>query len=398
LRIAVVSPFLDRRHGTERALAEVLERLARDYGCEIHLYAQGVADLVLNDRSIKQSGNPGTIIWHRVARFRAPYVVQFLAWMACNEILRWWHIHSRGMKFDLVLSPGINSLDADVVIVHALFQRLFELLKEEHSRAEARTGFLRRFHRRLYYGLLAALERRIYTDKNVSLATVSQRSADLLKQYFGRQDVPVIPNCVDTKEFSFAERLRRRREARLTRNFRDSELVLLLVGNDWRVKGLPGVLRGMATVPRLPLRVLVVGEDAPAPYQAMAKTLGILERCKWESPRSDVMHLYAAADVYISPSLEDSFGMPVAEAMACGLPVVTSTFAGVSGLIRTGVNGFVLKDPRDSQELQHLLEKLYEDEPFRRQVGEAAAKAAEGWTWDRNAAAVWALLNGLPSR
>ena len=45
MRLAVVSPFVDRRHGAERALAELLERLARDYGCEIHLYAQRVEDL-----------------------------------------------------------------------------------------------------------------------------------------------------------------------------------------------------------------------------------------------------------------------------------------------------------------------------------------------------------------
>ena len=49
LRLAVVSPFVDRRHGTERALAELLERLAGDYGCEIHLYAQRVEDLHISD-------------------------------------------------------------------------------------------------------------------------------------------------------------------------------------------------------------------------------------------------------------------------------------------------------------------------------------------------------------
>ena len=53
LRLAVVSPFLDRQHGTERALSEVLERLARSYPCEIHLFAQQIAGLEVgspNDR------------------------------------------------------------------------------------------------------------------------------------------------------------------------------------------------------------------------------------------------------------------------------------------------------------------------------------------------------------
>src|ERR1700719_3435542 len=69
LRLAVVSSFVDRRHGTERALAELLERLAGNYGCEIHLYAQRVEDLQLSDpRSARPAAStePGAIFWHRV--------------------------------------------------------------------------------------------------------------------------------------------------------------------------------------------------------------------------------------------------------------------------------------------------------------------------------------------
>src|SRR5580698_6420391 len=45
LRLAVVTPFVDRQHGTERAMAELLDRLRREHGCEIHLYAERIADL-----------------------------------------------------------------------------------------------------------------------------------------------------------------------------------------------------------------------------------------------------------------------------------------------------------------------------------------------------------------
>lgn len=387
-----MSPFVDRRHGTERALAELLERLASTYHCEIHLYAQRVEGLRLDDPLTSRLENAGTIIWHKVPSFRGPHLAQFLAWMACNGMLRWRDIRFFGAKFDLVLSPGINCLDANVIIVHALFHRLREILPEGNSDSQASLGFLRDLHRRVYYGLLSALERRIYTDKNVSLATVSQRSADLLKRYFGRQDVRVIPNCVGTREFSPSARLVHRTEARLKRNFPDSELVLLLIGNDWLVKGLPAVLKAMAAATGLPLRLLVAGDDLRGPYQEMAKSLGILERCSWESTRSDVIDLYAAADVYVSPSLEDSFGMPVAEAMACGLPVVTSVFAGVSGLMRNEIDGFILEDPRDVQALQILLERLHSDNALRQQIGAAAIKTVQDWTWDRNAAAVWELL------
>src|SRR3989442_217796 len=64
VRLAVVSPFVDRRHGTERALAELLERLARDHHCEVHLYAQRVADLAVSPP--QRLPAHGSIVWHRI--------------------------------------------------------------------------------------------------------------------------------------------------------------------------------------------------------------------------------------------------------------------------------------------------------------------------------------------
>ena len=104
------------------------------------------------------------------------------------------------------------------------------------------------------------------------------------------------------------------------------------------------------------------------------------------------MDFYAAADLYVSPSREDSFGLPVLEAMACGLPVITSTFAGVAELITNEIDGFILRDPSDSQALAQLLERLYIDESLRNRISEAATRTAEKWTWDRNAAEIWELL------
>jgi glycosyltransferase involved in cell wall biosynthesis len=401
LRLAVVSPFVDRRHGTERALAELLERLAGDYGCEIHLYAQRVEDLHVSDAKLARSAGStesGAIFWHKVPRIPGPHVAQFLAWMFLNGFLRWWHTTFGRASYDLVFSPGINCLHPDVVIVHALFHRLKELAREENEDSRTRAGFLRRVHRRVYYGLLTALERRIYTDPGVTLAAVSRRTAGLLKEYFQREDVPVIPNGVDTRHFSVAARLARRTEARQRRDFRDEDVVLLLIGNDWRSKGLLTILEAMAALSLLPLRLLVVGNDSAESFRAQAVQLGLQERCRWESSSPDVLDFYAAADVYVSPSREDSFGLPVAEAMACGLPPITSVCAGVSDLIHDGVDGFVLRDPRDTKALSQLIQRLQAQPDLRRKIGEAAASAVLEWDWNRNAATLWELLKDAKSK
>jgi glycosyltransferase involved in cell wall biosynthesis len=398
LRIAVVSPFVDRQHGTERALAELLERLARDYGCEIHLYAQRVEDLSISDPRAARSKESGVIFWRKVPSIPGPHVAQFLAWMFLNSILRWWHTAFGRTSYDLVLSPGINCLDPDVVIVHALFRRLKELAREENQDRAAQAGFFRRLHRRVYYALLTGLERRIYSDPKVALAAVSKRTASLLKEYFHREDVSVIPNGVDTRNFSMAARLARRAESRRRRGFGEGDFVLLLIGNDWRNKGLASILEAMAALRALQIRLLVAGSDDAEPFRARAIELGVEERCRWEVSSPDVLDFYAAADVYVSPSREDSFGLPVAEAMACGLPAMTSVYAGVADYIDDGIDGMVLRDPRDAQDLRGKIERLHEEPELRRKLGEAAARKAMEWNWDRHAATTWELLKGAAAK
>jgi len=392
LRLAVISPFVDRSHGTERALAELLERLAQRHHCEIHLYSQRVEDIAVCAPDAERTEKAGGIFWHRVPRLPGPHLLAFVGWLAANSLLRWCHRLLHRAPFDLVLSPGINSLSADVVIVHALFHRLREISQDKNADTGIRAGFFHRMHRRAYYALLTTLERRIYGDLNVLVACVSQRTADLLAHYFQRYDVRVIPNGIDAAQFSPSLRLARRTQARLSRNFQSTDFVLLLLGNDWDVKGVPTILAAMAAVPNLTLHLLVAGTDVVEPFREMAGRLNISTRFRWEPPQHDAMDFYAAADLYVSPSREDSFGLPVLEAMACGLPVITSIFAGVAELITDTVDGFVLHDPNDSQTLAQLLERLYLDESLRKRIAEAAVLTAKQWTWDRNGAELWELL------
>lgn len=396
MRVAVVSPFVDRRHGTERALAELLERLARDYGCEIHLYSQRVEDLTLGHGSaLRQRGN---ILWRKVSSLPGPHLFQFVFWLIFNAFSRRWDHAIHGLHFDLVLSPGINCVGADVVLVHALFHRLRELARDEVNPLTV-SGLLRHLHRRAYYSLVAWLERRIYADPKVSLATVSDRTASLLKGYFHRNADRVIPNGADPVHFSPAKRIALRAEARSHYKFQETDFVLVLIGNDWLNKGLSTVLDAMAALREIPLRLLVAGQDAAAFFFfERAKQLGLNEQCRWEMTLIEALDLYALADAYVSPTREDSFGLPLLEAMACGLPVITSVFAGASQIITDSVDGFVLKDPNDAATLAGHLRNLQEHPDIGLRIGQNARRTAEAYTWERNAAAVWEFLNEVAAK
>ena len=377
MRIAVISPFVDRRHGTERAVAELVEQLAERHGDQIELYAQRVADLP--DFANEFEKTTGAIRWHRVAMFPGPYLVQFLSWLLLNRRARTRDFRKSGLRPDLVFSPGINAVDADVILVHAVFHRLAEL----HAGQKGHP--LRTLHRRLYYALLCRLERRIYGNPSVALAAVSKHTARQLERYFGRGGVTVIPNGVDTLHFSAKAIAPLRAAARVQRTFASAQIVLLLVGNDWRNKGLSTLLSAMALCKDLPLRLLVVGQDDQAPFRGAAASSGLLDRVEFCQPARDVRHFYAAADILVAPSLEDSFNLPALEAMACGLPVIVSSHAGVSEWLTHGFDALLLKNPESTTELAEAIRTLATGPDLRATLAANAVATSGKFSWERHA-------------
>jgi len=229
------------------------------------------------------------------------------------------------------------------------------------------------------------LERRIYRDPDVRLVAVSSLVAAQLKSNFRREDVTVIPNAVDTFRFTPEARMVRRNASRQSLSYAASDFVLLLIGNDWKKKGLDTLLKALTLLTDLPLRALVVGSDEPSFYRPLLGQLALQDRVRFEKPSADVLSFYAAADLYVGPSLEDAFNLPILEAMTCGLPIIASNHAGVSEIVRDGEIGFVLRDPQDHLQLAHLIRRLYADETLRQTMGDEASRhVLRNCGWDEN--------------
>jgi UDP-glucose:(heptosyl)LPS alpha-1,3-glucosyltransferase len=355
-------------------VAEQIERLSDAY--EIHLYSERVEDIDLSK-----------IKWHWVPVPPGPHVFRYVWWLIANHVCRWIDGRFRGVDPAVVYSPGVNCVDADVIAVHIVFAEFLEQVSEELKlRRNPLQSWPVLLHRRMYYLICKFVERRAYRNDRVVLVAVSEKTARAVVNFSGRKgSVDVVYNGIDIERFNPGRRASMRASARATLGLSEDAFVVLLVGNDWKKKGLPHLLEAAGRLRDPRLRILVVGRDTTAPYQEMIRRLGITEQVSFLPSRPDVEFYYAAADTYAGPSLDDSFALPPAEAMACGLPVITSRCNGGSAIIHHGRDGLILEDPSDTKTLSEWLARLANDVDWRSLLGEAAAYAAAEYTWERNA-------------
>ena len=353
---------------------EWVERLSDQF--EIHVYSQEVSDLDLSKAT-----------WHRVPKIPGPHLFNFLYWFGANRRRRERDSRRNRRPFDIVFSPGTNCTDADAITVHIVFAEFVR-------RVEMDLKFLRNpvrlwprlLHRRIYYRVVMARERHVFQDPKVQLILTAPQTAGEIERFFHRsENFPLVSAGLDHAVFNPGRRAALRQSARQSLGIAHDRFVLLLVGNDWRKKGLGTVLSALGELGDLPLDLLVAGRDDPSAFLPKIRARKLEGRVRFLPPRKDVEFYYAAADAYVGPSLEDTFALPASEAMACGLPVIISSRAGAAGMVADGSDGLILNDPTDPQELAELMRRLYEDGDLRERLGANAVITARKYTWEQSA-------------
>ncbi len=114
-------------------------------------------------------------------------------------------------------------------------------------------------------------------------------------------------HAFDSAQFSPERRAVLRDAARDALGLDSSHFVVLIVGNDWKKKGLACLLEAARQAQRANLRLLIVGRDDPAAFAATIAQAELAGRVRFLPPRPDVEFYYAAADLYAGPSLGGRF-------------------------------------------------------------------------------------------
>ncbi len=229
------------------------------------------------------------------------------------------------------------------------------------------------------YGSLQTLTARQCVDDGRILIAMSNMVARHFAEMHGvgHERIRVIHNGVDPQQFSPEHREVHRSMVRRRLGIDDTTVMLLIVAHNFALKGVPTLFRAMErlTASRRPVHLVVVGGKRIGPWRRWARRLKIERSVTFTGPIEDTAPIYSAADVYVHPTVYDTCSRVVLEALAAGIPAVTSRFDGASELLTQGVDGFAVADPTDVDELLGCLDPLL-DASVRERMGRAARRLA----------------------
>ena len=361
---------LPARGGCETYISDLARRLVAD-GHEVHLFAS----------RWDASALPGELRYHALQIKRGPRFLRpwrFAA--ACARAL--------GAASDLVSIGFDKTWGQDI------------LYPQGGLHAATAVHNLRKYRGRLMRGVArvgkwldlahwsySALEHRQYLGKHRPLIVVNSNMVVRHFQHYysiKAEELRVVRSAIDPERFAGHDRPRRRMEWRQEWGLNPEDTAALFVAMNYRLKGLEPLLHAVHLLPmQSRFRLLVVGNPRTKHYEALARRLGIAERVRFLGPRRDVHNCYFAADFLVHPTFYDPCSLVVLEALACGLPVVTSRYNGAGELLHAPRDGYVIYDPHDHQQLADCMAQFL-DPIHRVACARAVRQTAAAWTFEHH--------------
>jgi UDP-glucose:(heptosyl)LPS alpha-1,3-glucosyltransferase len=244
-----------------------------------------------------------------------------------------------------------------------------------------------------------SIERRQYDPaRPATVIAVSRMVRRHLEHYNGvpRDRIRVIPNAIDAARLDVADPPATRRDFRTRHGLADDDLVALFVGHNFWLKGLKPLLHALAHRERRaqsprPIHLLVCGGGKLAPFRTMVRRLGLDRTVHLIGFQGDIRPCYWASDLFVQPTYYDPCSLVVFEALACGLPVITTACNGAGELITAGREGFVIPEPDALDPLADALD-LLADDTTRRTMSAHAAELGRAQSFDNHVARLTAVF------
>lgn len=282
----------------------------------------------------------------------------------------------RGMSFLKVLTFAINSRKAVRRANCDLVFSLERTLEQDVYRAGDgchREWLVRRgdggAHLNPLHLTILGLEKRVYSPERTGWIIANSRRGkdEIVKHYrFPAERIEVIYNGVDLNRFR--PQVRQKRDA----------VNLLFVGTGFERKGLVFCIHALRKLPHR-YRLTVIGKGDVRRYGRLAADMGLGDRVRFAGHDLDMPAEYVRSDLLVHPAIYEPFANVCLEALASGVPVVTSRVNGASEIIQHGENGAIVERPGDIDELVAAI-RLFES----RDASASARKLAEQFPLEAN--------------
>lgn len=205
--------------------------------------------------------------------------------------------------------------------------------------------------------------------------------------HYPADKIDIVRTGVPLENFRFDPA--RREKSRAELKLKPDEVALLFAGSGWERKGLRFAIEAFELSRGRELRLLVAGRGDASAYKP--KRFFTEEPIRFLGEVSDLRSVYAAADIFILPSIYDPFSNACLEALASGLPVITTRDNGFSEIIENGVHGSVVDLPNDSSALRDAI-RFWSDESRRAAARSTILERASRFDISQNVAATLKLL------
>jgi len=204
--------------------------------------------------------------------------------------------------------------------------------------------------------------------------------------HFDGAEIHVVYNGVDTSRYTPNMRETLRGPLRKDLGIRDDEVVFLFVSYDLKKKGIEPLVEAASQLKGRGhdrFRIFIVGGEPSGGLARRIKKLHLEDTFLFTGPVRSADPYYANSDVFVLPTYYDACSLVVIEAMACGLPPITTTANGAAGIITDGQDGFVIVHPPASSDLAEAM-SLFFDEERRRQMSDAASHVGHHYSLQKN--------------
>jgi len=227
--------------------------------------------------------------------------------------------------------------------------------------------------------LVLAIEKHNYVKKHYKkIITVSDGvKRELIDIYnVPEDDIIPIPPGVNLTEFNPENKKKVRPRIRNQLNYTEDDFLLLFTGYEFKRKGLKHIIQSLVNTPSK-VKLLVVGRDDPTPYIKLSEKLGVKDRITYTGMVPEIKDYYASADIFVFPTTYEAFSSSTLEAVASGIPILTTRVNGTEELVREGWNGYFIE--RNSNDISEKINRVLDEGCVK--MGLNARKSAENYSW-----------------